>query len=361
MTDSGSACIVVELAAHPTLPHHDHAVAHRQHLGEVGRDDQHGDPVPGEVVDQPVDVGLRTDVDATRRLVEHEHFGRHVEPLRQHRLLLVAAREVADRRVERGRPDVQAIAERGGSRPLGIAVDEAEPAPERGDPRQRDVRRDALGQRQPELAPVLGHVRDPGAERVAGGRDLHLTAVDRDRAGVRRSDAEEREPDVGAAGPDETGQADHLPGANVEAHIFERAGATEARDPERHVAWLVAGPDEEVADLTPDHLPDEEVLGHLAHWSRRDPAAVAEHGDAIGDPEDLVETVADEQHRDAAVSEPVDLAEQALRLVRRQRGGRLVHDQDPGVERDRLGDLDGLLGTDGQRAGWRPRIEVDVE
>jgi hypothetical protein len=50
-----------------------------------------------------------------------------------------------------------------------------------------------------------------------------------------------------------------------------------------------------------------------------------------------------------------------LRFVGRQRGGGLVHDEDAGLERDRLGDLDGLLGTDGQRVGRCPRIEVDVK
>ena len=56
-----------------------------------------------------------------------------------------------------------------------------------------------------------------------------------------------------------------------------------------------------------------------------------------------------------------DHAEQPLDLDAGQRGGRLVHDQHAGVERERLGDLDDLLVGDRQAAGRPLGVERDAE
>ena len=90
-----------ELAGQPALVHDEHAVGHAEHLGQLARDHQHRDAAPGELGEQPVDLGLRADVDAARRLVDDQHLRLGREPLREHDLLLVAAREEPDRVVER--------------------------------------------------------------------------------------------------------------------------------------------------------------------------------------------------------------------------------------------------------------------
>src|SRR4051794_10073765 len=89
-----------ELARQPALVHDEHAIGHPEDLGQLARDHQHRDPAPGELGEQPVDLGLRADVDAARRLVDDEDLRLGREPLRQHDLLLVAAREEPDRVVE---------------------------------------------------------------------------------------------------------------------------------------------------------------------------------------------------------------------------------------------------------------------
>ena len=61
---------------------------------------------------------------------------------------------------------------------------------------------------------------------------------------------------------------------------------------------------------------------------RDDVLAVAEDRRPVAQVEDLVEAVADEQDRDAAVAKPADDREQALDLVGGQRRGRLVEDED---------------------------------
>ena len=61
-------------------------------------------PLGGEVDHQTVDLLLGADVDAVRGLVEDEHAGARLEPLREHDLLLVAAGEGADRVLGVARP-----------------------------------------------------------------------------------------------------------------------------------------------------------------------------------------------------------------------------------------------------------------
>ena len=58
---------------------------------------------------------------------------------------------------------------------------------------------------------------------------------------------------------------------------------------------------------------------------------------------------------------PLDDAEQLRDLVRGERGGRLVHDQDADVQRERLGDLDGLLLREGQPTRGLRDVHPHVE
>ena len=64
----------------------------------------------GQLVDEGVDLGLGPHVDAARGLVEDEHAAARGQPLGQHHLLLVAAGEARDHRVEAGGLHAQALA-----------------------------------------------------------------------------------------------------------------------------------------------------------------------------------------------------------------------------------------------------------
>jgi hypothetical protein len=70
--------------------------------------------------------------------------------------------------------------------------------------------------------------------------------------------------------------------------------------------------------------------------------------------------VRDVQHADAALLQPADRGRQQLGLVLGERRGRLVHHEDPRVERQRLDDLDHLLLRHGEAADDRPRAEGDL-
>ena len=146
--------------------------------------------------------------------------------------------------------------------------------------------------------------------------DLDRLAVDLDRAPLGRSDAEQGEPDVGAAGTDQSGEADNLSGANLEVHIFERSRTAQPVDPQDRFAGHVPGSHEEVVDVPADHLAHHLLMARVGDEVGRDVPAVAEDGDPIGDPEHFVETVADEQHGDTPFAQPAHLVEQAVDLMR---------------------------------------------
>ena len=100
---------------------------------------------------------------------------------------------------------------------------------------------------------------------------------------------------------------------------------------------------EGVLDFAPDHQPHQLFHVGVAGSQRFDVGAVAQHGDAIADGENLVQVVRDKHHADAQQPQIVHHAEQVLGLARRQRGGRLIQHQHPRLQRQRLGDLNELL------------------
>src|SRR6185437_10642971 len=83
------------------------------------------------------------------------------------------------------------------------------------------------------------------------------------------------------------------------------------------------------------------------------------NGDPVGDLQDLVQLVADEDDRHALTNErPQDL-EQLLRLLRREHGGWLVQDEDVCAPVERLQDLYPLLLADADLL--HPGIGIDRE
>ena len=93
----------------------------------------------------------------------------------------------------------------------------------------------------------------------------------------------------------------------------------------------------------------------------RDVLAVADHGDAVGDAEDLVQAVGDVDDGHALRLQRARDVEQAGDLMGRQAGGRFVHDQDLDLQRQRAGDLDGLLFGQGQARGGAADVKLDAE
>ena len=91
-----------------------------------------------------------------------------------------------------------------------------------------------------------------------------------------------------------------------------------------------------------------------------DQVAVAQHGDRVRELEHLAEEVGDQDDRRPARDERADGRVQLLRLAGAQRRGRLVHDDQLRVARERAQDLDLLLLARAQPAGraWPGQLEA---
>ena len=76
--------------------------------------------------------------------------------------------------------------------------------------------------------------------------------------------------------------------------------------------------------------------------------AVAQHGDAVAEREDLVHAVRDVDARRAGVAQAAQPLHQPIGLVAGERRGGLVEDEDARVVRERAHDLDDLLEADAE-------------
>ena len=179
---SSAPAIISPIRSRPTLggddaddrpaEHHRDPVGEREDLVELGGDQQHGGAPVALLDDPPVDVLDRADVQPAGRLGGDQQPDRPGQLAGDDDLLLVAAGQRADRRLHRGRPDVElARACAGRCRCTSLEVPRAVPGVRRevvqvehqvvGD---RHVEHQAL-----ELA-VLGDVGDPGPQRLPGRR-----------------------------------------------------------------------------------------------------------------------------------------------------------------------------------------------
>ena len=102
--------------------------------------------------------------------------------------------------------------------------------------RQRDVRRDRLGEDRARGRAGPRWCRRCRAPSHRAGCGRGSRAVELDAAALGGRDAEERQPDVGAARADETGEPEHLAGAQVERDALEGALDREVLDAQDDLA-----------------------------------------------------------------------------------------------------------------------------
>ena len=96
----------------------------------------------------------------------------------------------------------------------------------------------------------------------------------------------------------------------------------------------------------------------LAGRPRRQAAAVAEHGHAIGDAEHLRQAVRDVDDASAFAGEPLDDGKHALDLAVGERRGRLVEDEDARVADEQPRNLHELHLGDAQPLDRGARVEM---
>ena len=170
-------------------------------------------------------------------------------------------------------------------------------------------------------------------------------------AGLRRPDERLDELVLAVAG--DAGDAEDLAGPDLEVDAADDLAAAvvldaQAVDAEHGVARVRLAAVDGQLDLATDHQLRQVVLVGLGREPLADDPAAPDDRDPIGDLEDLVELVADEDDAVALGREPPQDGEDLLGLLRREHGGRLVEDEDPRLAVERLEDLDPLLPADRQ-------------
>ncbi len=221
------------------LAHDQDAIAHRQHLGQVGRDQDHRHARSGEVVDESVDVGLGADIDAARRFVEYEDLGSVLSHLAIITFCWLPPERLPTG-VSRLGVRIEGRAESLGDRTFGSRVDEPEGVRVTVEDGSEMLAATDWGMLRPELPAVLREVGDAVPNGVLWRLDRDCRPADLDPPLVGWGDAEQRQSDVGAAGPDQAGEAEHLAVVDIEAHAAEDAGSSQVLDRQGDLAELVA-------------------------------------------------------------------------------------------------------------------------
>ena len=195
-----------------------------------------------------------------------------------------------------------------------------------------------------------------------GERTVDRLAAEQDGSRSRRLDAEQREPDIGAPRADQAGEAEHLAAMQIEADALEHAPATQAlhREEQGPAGPMLAAP-------------------LVISISRPTMSAIARCGVAsargrveINRPSrktvilSAISNTSSMRWLTNRIATPWLFRSRTSRnsscdLVRGERRGRLVHDEDANVQRDRLGDFHRLLRGQREAARRAAHVERDAE
>ena len=118
---------------------------------------------------------------------------------------------------------------------------------------------------------------------------------------------------------------------------------------------------EHLFDIAPDHKPRHIVFFKPRHRFGRDMAAIAQHRHPVGDGFDFIKLVGNIQDRDTLRAQAPDLIKQDLDLAPGQNRGRLIQNQDIGLFRKRLGDLNHLTVRHRKIANACARIDITLQ
>ena len=204
-------------------------------------------------------------------------------------------------------------------------------------------RRRARGPARPQGLPSISTAASSGGGRFAGERREQL---------VLAVAGDARDPDDLAAADFERNAFQR--GAEGRAGLLREAAHGEAdRAVRGGPAFAAAG----APDIGADHQPGEFGGGRRLRVGAADDPAAAEHGCGAAEPANLLEPVADIEHRAALVRQPAQGLEQPFGFLRRQHGGRLVHDQQARALQQAADDLDALAHAHRQPGHPRRRVQ----
>src|SRR5579863_876387 len=114
-----------EFADKPAFVHDINAVTHAKKFGHFRGNHDHTLTRRNRLIDDVVNLVLRAHIDASRGFIENQHLRFRKQPLAQHDLLLVAARQVANDVGDALSADSELFEEIGRNRYLRVLVDDA--------------------------------------------------------------------------------------------------------------------------------------------------------------------------------------------------------------------------------------------
>ena len=148
---------------------------------------------------------------------------------------------------------------------------------------------------------------------------------------------------------------------NVKGDLTEDAIFMQAAHAEQQITPCRCAFGKEILNFPPHHVANRTFRGHFGAHFRGDEAPVTQHGHAVGNRKDLFHAVADKEDGNPLLAQPVGQHKELFHLVGRERRSRFIHDQDAYLERNRFGDLNGLLRGQGQPPRRAAHIQLDVE
>src|SRR6266849_266468 len=132
---------------------------------------------------------------------------------------------------------------------------------------------------------------------------MHLLAFEPDLSALRPVNTKEHPRHLCASGPHQTRETKDLAPAKLEAHIGKNSRPCEMTYLQHHFPDLSLTLGEKVGEFTPDHMLDDLFGIHLADRGSNDMCAIAEDSQAVGDFENFVQVVADEEYSHAALAQ----------------------------------------------------------
>ena len=204
------------------MVHKDDSVAQGQDLRHFRGNKHDGKPLLCQIVDQLIDLVLRADIDAVGRLVHEEDGGLVHQPAGDDGLLLVAAGEAGDGRVDGRGLDIQLLGVflRIAQQLLGVqnaALGHAALID------QQDIFTDSHLQEQALDLSALGDHADAALDGVITVFDVDFFTVDEDLAALAHVGAEDALQRLAAARADKARQAKDLAWIQVEGHVLDLA------------------------------------------------------------------------------------------------------------------------------------------
>ena len=178
------------------------------------------------------------------------------------------------------------------------------------------------------------------------------------RLAFRARDAEQSLEQLALAVALQTGDAEHFTLTQAETDARQARAGGEVPHFESDAAGRIRDARRiEPLQPAPDHLRDDLVVRYARGGVRGNGAPAAKDGQPVGDRSHLAHAVRYEDDQTSLAGEPSRELEQPLRLARRQCRRGLVENEDAGLLRQPLGDLDDLAFGKAESAQFLAGIE----